>query len=62
MMADAFALLTDPDWITHRLVAKAPVWEIIRAALGKFHEKPLPEVLVMAPPPSASEARADAAW
>jgi hypothetical protein len=30
MMSDAFALLIDPDWITHRLVARDPVREIIR--------------------------------
>jgi len=30
MTAEALALLIDPDWITHRLVAKDPVWEIIR--------------------------------
>jgi hypothetical protein len=30
MTAEALALLIDPDWITHRLVAKDPAWEIIR--------------------------------
>jgi hypothetical protein len=30
MTAEALALLIDPDWITHRLSAKDPVWEIIR--------------------------------
>jgi hypothetical protein len=30
MMAEMFALLIDPDWITHRLAAKDPLWEIIR--------------------------------
>jgi hypothetical protein len=30
MTPEALALLIDPDWITHRLVAKDPVWEIVR--------------------------------
>jgi hypothetical protein len=30
MIEEALALLIDPDWISHRLAAKDPVWEIIR--------------------------------